>query len=112
MLGSSWKGTAFGGWQSRTSLPILVDRMMKHEFKSAHFIVQMTRKFIIVDLLSISELSTHTVKVLSWHDPIPFRIEEHITHRLPFLNVNESFELLRKGECLRCVMYMPDAQPI
>ena len=29
---------------------------------------------------------------------------EYITHRMPFSKINEGFELLEKGECLRCVL--------
>lgn len=32
------------------------------------------------------------------------KIDEYITHKLPFAKINEGFELLHKGECLRCVL--------
>lgn len=32
------------------------------------------------------------------------KIDEYITHKLKFSEINEAFELLHKGECLRCVL--------
>ncbi|KAJ7975487.1 Alcohol dehydrogenase-like [Quillaja saponaria] len=34
-------------------------------------------------------------------------IDEYITHNLAFDNINEAFNLMREGKCLRCVMHMP-----
>jgi len=64
VTGRVWKGTAFGGFQSRSMVPKLVDRYLNGEFK----------------------------------------VDEYITHTLAFDHINEAFDLLRKGQCLRCVM--------
>mmetsp|Transcript_53959 Transcript_53959/g.128544 ORF Transcript_53959/g.128544 Transcript_53959/m.128544 type:complete len:683 (-) Transcript_53959:95-2143(-) len=32
------------------------------------------------------------------------KINDYITHTMPFKEINEAFELLHKGECLRCVL--------
>jgi len=32
------------------------------------------------------------------------KIDEYITHTMDFKSINEAFELLHKGECLRCVL--------
>jgi len=32
------------------------------------------------------------------------KIDEYITHKMDFKQINEAFELLHKGECLRCVL--------
>eukprot|EP00746_Dinoflagellata_sp_MGD_P138386 gnl/MRDRNA2_/MRDRNA2_72033_c0_seq1.p1 gnl/MRDRNA2_/MRDRNA2_72033_c0~~gnl/MRDRNA2_/MRDRNA2_72033_c0_seq1.p1 ORF type:complete len:703 (+),score=132.00 gnl/MRDRNA2_/MRDRNA2_72033_c0_seq1:72-2180(+) len=37
------------------------------------------------------------------------KIDEYITHTLPFDKINEGFELLHKGECLRCVLEVSPA---
>lgn len=42
VTGRIWKGTAFGGWKSRTSVPMLVDRCQSGEIVLDHFI---THKF-------------------------------------------------------------------
>lgn len=34
------------------------------------------------------------------------RVEEFITHELPFSEINTAFELLLEGNCLRCVLYL------
>jgi S-(hydroxymethyl)glutathione dehydrogenase/alcohol dehydrogenase len=38
VTGRVWKGTAFGGFKSRTDVPILVDRMISGELPVDHFI--------------------------------------------------------------------------
>ncbi|KAJ6766851.1 ALCOHOL DEHYDROGENASE-LIKE 6 [Salix purpurea] len=35
------------------------------------------------------------------------KIDEFITHNLPFEEINKAFELMREGKCLRCVIHMP-----
>jgi Zn-dependent alcohol dehydrogenase len=34
------------------------------------------------------------------------RVEEFITHELPFSEINRAFELLLEGSCLRCVLHL------
>lgn len=31
-------------------------------------------------------------------------LDHYITHKLPFSKINEAFELLNQGGCIRCVM--------
>jgi len=33
-----------------------------------------------------------------------FKIDDYITHTMPFSDINKGFELLHKGECLRVVL--------
>eukprot|EP00835_Amoeboradix_gromovi_P005410 NODE_505_length_7533_cov_0.471886.p3 type:complete len:373 gc:universal NODE_505_length_7533_cov_0.471886:4540-3422(-) len=33
------------------------------------------------------------------------KIDEFVTHKLPFEKINEAFALLKTGECIRCVLY-------
>ncbi|KAK4775516.1 hypothetical protein SAY87_023477 [Trapa incisa] len=35
------------------------------------------------------------------------QVDELITHNLPFENINEAFNLMKEGKCLRCVIHMP-----
>ena len=32
------------------------------------------------------------------------KLDEYVTHKMPFADINKAFELLHKGECLRCVL--------
>ncbi|KAL6559292.1 hypothetical protein OROGR_004409 [Orobanche gracilis] len=36
-------------------------------------------------------------------------IDNYITHNLKFEDINEAFELMRQGKCLRCVVHMPNS---
>ena len=38
VTGRVWRGTAFGGWKSRTDVPILVNRVLTGELKLDPFI--------------------------------------------------------------------------
>ncbi|XP_003491261.1 alcohol dehydrogenase class-3 [Bombus impatiens] len=64
ITGRVWKGTAFGGWKSRDSVPNLVQDYM-------------AKKLIL---------------------------DEFITHTFSFNKINEGFDLLHSGNCLRIVL--------
>ncbi|ERM98033.1 alcohol dehydrogenase class-3 isoform X2 [Amborella trichopoda] len=66
VTGRVWKGTAFGGFKTRTQVPWLVEKYMKKEIK----------------------------------------VDEYVTHSLPFGEINNSFDLMHEGNCLRCVLDM------
>jgi Zn-dependent alcohol dehydrogenase len=36
------------------------------------------------------------------------KIDEYITHNLPLRDINQAFELMHRGESLRCVINMHD----
>ena len=38
VTGRTWKGTAFGGWKSRSDVPVLVDRYLDGDFEIDHYI--------------------------------------------------------------------------
>ena len=38
VTGRVWKGTAFGGFKSRTDVPVLVERMLSGELEIDHYI--------------------------------------------------------------------------
>ncbi|XP_015966096.1 alcohol dehydrogenase-like 6 isoform X1 [Arachis duranensis] len=35
------------------------------------------------------------------------QIDDYITHNLPFDDINNAFDLMKEGKCLRCVIHMP-----
>lgn len=66
VTGRVWKGTAFGGFKSRSQVPQLVDKYLKKEIK----------------------------------------VDEYITHNMALSDINDAFELMHGGKCLRCVIHM------
>ncbi|CAI5959925.1 unnamed protein product [Closterium sp. NIES-64] len=68
VTGRVWRGTAFGGFKSRTHVPELVDKYLNKEIK----------------------------------------VDEYITHNLPLSKINEAFDLLHGGKCLRAVIHMEE----
>jgi len=65
VTGRVWKGSAFGGWKSKESVPLLVDKYLKKELE----------------------------------------LDAFVTHTLNFNDINNGFELLHKGLCLRAVLH-------
>lgn len=66
VTGRVWKGTAFGGWKSRDSVPKLVDLYVEKKLK----------------------------------------LDEFITHSLPFEKINEAFHLMHDGKSIRSVLQL------
>jgi len=64
VTGRVWKGTAFGGFKSRSEVPELVRKYMSKEIK----------------------------------------LDEYITHRFDLEHINDAFDLLRKGQCIRALI--------
>jgi len=64
VVGRVWKGTAFGGFKSRSQVPGLVEQYMSGKLK----------------------------------------VDEYITHKLKLGQINEGFDLMHAGKCLRCVV--------
>ncbi|XP_043273695.1 alcohol dehydrogenase class-3 [Venturia canescens] len=65
VTGRVWKGTAFGGWKSKESVPKLVKAYQNKELM----------------------------------------LDEFVTHNMPFDKINDGFELLHSGNCLRAVLH-------
>lgn len=64
VTGRTWKGTAFGGFKSRDSVPKLVDQYLDNKLP----------------------------------------LDDFVTDVLPFDKINEGFERLHGGDCIRCVL--------
>ena len=126
VTGRVWKGTAFGGYKSRSQVPGLVDKYMAGGTKLDDYIThnmkfdQVMRTPQTRRSRSMAELSSSAPSWLSSH-----RLGHHqllsncvICCRyvpchdaddsgrppLLLLQINEAFELLHAGECLRCVL--------
>lgn len=66
VTGRVWKGSAFGGWKSRDSVPTLVDDYMKKKLK----------------------------------------IDEFVTNDFKLENVNDAFEAMHSGTCIRAIIHL------
>uniref|UniRef100_A0A1B6CGZ3 S-(hydroxymethyl)glutathione dehydrogenase n=1 Tax=Clastoptera arizonana TaxID=38151 RepID=A0A1B6CGZ3_9HEMI len=64
VTGRTWKGTAFGGWKSKDSVPVLVEKYLNKDLK----------------------------------------LDEFISHRMGFNEINEAFHQLHAGKCIRIVL--------
>lgn len=64
VTGRTWKGTAFGGWKSKDSVPRLVEQYLAKKLK----------------------------------------LDEFISHELPFEKINEAIDLLHSGKSIRAVV--------
>lgn len=72
VTGRTWKGTAFGGWKSRDSVPKLV-----------------------------KDTTDGTLK-----------LDSFVSHKMPFDQINDAFDLLHAGKCVRIVLQMTaDGKP-
>ncbi|XP_020284029.1 alcohol dehydrogenase class-3 [Pseudomyrmex gracilis] len=64
VTGRVWKGSAFGGWKSKDSVPKLVDEYLSKQLM----------------------------------------LDEFVTHKFPFADINKGFDILHSGNCLRIVL--------
>ncbi|KAJ3666217.1 hypothetical protein Zmor_001670 [Zophobas morio] len=71
VTGRVWKGTAFGGWKSRDSVPKLVEEYLQND------------------------------KVMC--------LDKFVTHNLKMDEINEAFHLMHKGESIRTVVAISEA---
>ena len=64
VTGREWKGTAFGGWKSRTEVPRLVQTVMRGEMKLEPYIthtfqvglqIALFKNFLVPILLSLKQ---------------------------------------------------------
>ncbi|MCY1445137.1 S-(hydroxymethyl)glutathione dehydrogenase [compost metagenome] len=47
---------------------------------------------------------TDTPKILDWYRQGKFRLDELVTHRLALDEINQGFELMKRGESIRSVI--------
>lgn len=98
VTGRVWKGTAFGGFKSRSQVPWLVDKYMK---KVSLSYVDIICVIIHSDLQQCRSELTTILHVLQ-----EIKVDEYITHSLTLGEINKAFDLMHEGDCLRCVLDM------
>ena len=97
-----WKGTAFGGFKSRKDIPILVERCMKGELPVDHFITRTFRLFVLLILVHILCVPSHSLLVCLLVCLFP-----KIIFTDNFKGVaatNQAIDALHGGDCLRAVV--------
>ncbi|KAI9083751.1 hypothetical protein K1719_034219 [Acacia pycnantha] len=72
-------GSIFGGFKGRTHLPLFAKQCLQG---AVRFIIQ-----------------THTLRQ-------EVKLDEFITHELPFDEIHEAFDLLVSGKSLRCLLHL------
>ncbi|MQL79299.1 hypothetical protein Taro_011736 [Colocasia esculenta] len=96
VTGRVWKGTAFGGFKSRSQVPWLVDKYMnKANFWSHQNSLSfrgMNRIFIFHFLCSLYQ---------------EIKVDEYVTHNLTLGEINKAFDLMHEGGCLRRSFQIP-----
>ncbi|RZC52132.1 hypothetical protein C5167_020555 [Papaver somniferum] len=95
VTGRVWKGTAFGGFKSRSQVPWLVEKYMKKVLNS-------TNSFFPAFLLFVFLPISHGFLLPKGSQEI--KVDEYITHSMTLGEINKAFNLMHGGGCLRCVL--------
>jgi S-(hydroxymethyl)glutathione dehydrogenase / alcohol dehydrogenase len=91
VTGRQWKGTAFGGWKSRKQVPELVQRVLLGGGGGGKGGEDAAAG-------EGGKQQQQQQQQQQW------RLDDYVTHEMKFDRINEAFDLLHKGECLRCVL--------
>ncbi|KAG6403120.1 hypothetical protein SASPL_135337 [Salvia splendens] len=94
VTGRVWKGTAFGGFKSRSQVPLLVDKYLK---KVSAFSALLN----LSDNLISSALPTFCLLFLQ-----EIKVDEYVTHNSTLPEINKAFDMMHEGMCLRVVLDM------
>jgi S-(hydroxymethyl)glutathione dehydrogenase/alcohol dehydrogenase len=87
--GKTLMGSVYGGLKPKSHVPILLKRYMDK--------VQYIYEVPFVSFLDY---------VLICHLYQELQLDEFVTHEVEFKDINKAFDLLNKGQCLRCVIWM------
>ena len=112
VTGRVWRGTAFGGYQSRSQVRYAT--CSSNVCVCVCVYVCVCVSFFLSLTLSLSlSLSSNNINFYLWPQ-VPdlvdkytkgqLKIDEYITHSFPIERINEAFDLLHDGKCLRAVM--------
>ena len=88
------KGSFFGNYKPRSDLPSVVEKYMNkvklHKFLHSLCVCIVIMPNFLYQCYVIQELE----------------LEKFITHEVPFAEINKAFDLMLKGEGLRCIIRM------
>jgi S-(hydroxymethyl)glutathione dehydrogenase / alcohol dehydrogenase len=93
VTGRTWKGTAFGGYKSRTDVPKLVDQYLAGSLPIDHFITHVFDGYVVVVRKS---LCTNPLLLLMFclFCLLCYRVDK----------TNDAIDALHSGNCLRAVV--------
>ena len=102
VTGRVWKGTAFGGFKSRSQVPWLVDKYLK-KVKAFYLVLRYGFSLLLVAVVNglLDLLGTILSSILNLQE---IKVDEYITHSLTLAEINKAFDLMHDGGCLRCVL--------
>jgi S-(hydroxymethyl)glutathione dehydrogenase/alcohol dehydrogenase len=103
VTGRVWRGTAFGGYKSRVDVPKLVDRYRPSPLNPHACTCVCLQHVTAVVQLGQTDGETSRADVHSYMKG-EIKLDEYITHWLDLDRINEAFELLKAGKCLRAVL--------
>lgn len=100
VTGRVWKGTAFGGFKSRSQVPWLVDKYLKK--------VKVLNLNVVVGKWKCMVMNSyeHYMNISGSLILQEIKVDEYITHSLSLAEINKAFDLMHEGGCLRCVLAM------
>ncbi|KAL2555291.1 Alcohol dehydrogenase-like 6 [Forsythia ovata] len=73
---------------------------------AAHYGLFLTGRTLTGSLLGGWRPKSDLPSLVSMYLKEEIKIDEYITHNVAFEDINEAFELMREGKCLRCVIHM------
>ena len=106
------KGTFFGNYKPRTDLPNVVELYMKKVNAKSCFFSSLATLLVdpLLKLLAVSP-PPHPkrgllILRLRFVCAQELDVEKFITHSVPFAEINKAFDLMAKGEGIRCIIRM------
>jgi len=106
------KGTFFGNYKPRTDLPNVVELYMKKVNAKSCFFSSLATLLVdpLLKLLAVSP-PPHPkrgllILRLRFVCAQELEVEKFITHSVPFAEINKAFDLMAKGEGIRCIIRM------
>jgi alcohol dehydrogenase class-P len=102
------KGTFFGNFKPRTDLPNVVELYMKKvNTKSCFFLGGLpSPPHHFEETLPIELWSQNMMFMFHYSCSQELELEKFITHTVPFSEINKAFDLMAKGEGIRCIIRM------
>lgn len=97
---------AFWATSEPLGLTVLVGLDVSPRKISFHPIELFTGRRLVTTIFGGVKGKTQLPALVDKYMSKELRVEEYITHELPFSEINKAFDLLLEGKCLRCVLHL------